>query len=582
MPGGEPYHAPLFGTMPKKKEPIAPANPFVDNLPDLLSGDMEKIKAILSTFDDDTLNAATRVMLGYSAREDSPLGYKAFYELVFGKKIPEHAYYEWVIPLYFVSGKITWEQAQKEYEGKDYDWLLEEMQKWVDVKPVGIVIEAFRGSTKSTTITVGMTAFNIAHNPLGAALFLQAGDDSAEKYSAAVAEIIAKNEGWKLAFPWIVPDEKRGWGARGYWVKDTRLSDDQWSALRGGEKDPSLLGLGYQSKEAPGKHPTWLVLDDIHDESNTSSPRELANVIKIVTDTVLPMMKKKTWACVVGTPWVENDSLHYLVNTKEFMHLKTPVYRDIGDVRRYTWEKEFDEEQCRIRLNLSGARGFARMYLMDLTLIERAVFKYHLYPNSEIRYNWVMAGGVDYAGSADEWKNKVGKGDFFAMAYVAKLPGGGLVCVDGVLDRPTQAQAEIYLNRAQEIYPSWMASAVEGDGRGDDFIQVLRRNPRLRLIPMKTGKKSKTVRLERIMSPWIESGLVRISDANTPFLIELRKELDQWPNCEHDDALDALFWGLMNFPDQLTAVVDTNIDAKDPGRRKKANPFGSFARVLNA
>jgi predicted phage terminase large subunit-like protein len=179
----------------------------------------------------------------------------------------------------------------------------------------------------------------------------------------------------------------------------------------------------------------------------------------------------------------------------------------------------------------------------------------------------------------DEFKNKTGNLDYFAMAYVAKLPGGGAVVVDGVLEHTTQAQAETLVNRAQTIFPNWLNAVVEADVRGEDFIQVITRNPGLRIIPMKTGGKGKGVRLERQMSPWLENGFVRISDADTPFLNELRHELDLYPNCAHDDALDALYWALRGMPDVLTlgreSVQEEILEPKYQGA-KQENPFIAF------
>jgi phage terminase large subunit-like protein len=73
----------------------------------------------------------------------------------------------------------------------------------------------------------------------------------------------------------------------------------------------------------------------------------------------------------------------------------------------------------------------------------------------------------------------------------------------------------------------------------------------MKIIPMKTKGKGKNIRF-KIMQPWLESGQVRISDAETPFLRELRHELDMWPLCKYDDALDALYWALRGMSEVLS------------------------------
>jgi predicted phage terminase large subunit-like protein len=238
----------------------------------------------------------------------------------------------------------------------------------------------------------------------------------------------------------------------------------------------------------------------------------------------------------------------------------------------------FNEKAMNKLRNEMGSVEFARMILLDLTASQNRVFKYQSFPNSNIRFTWPIIAGVDYAGTRDNLlKKKTGDRDYFAIAYVAKLPGGGAVVIDGVLDKCSQTEAEGYVNRGQQIYDNYITAVVEGDGKGDDFIQVITRNPNLKVRPMKTRGKGKEARLVRHMSPWLESGMVRISDAETPFLVELRKELDMYPMCRYDDALDALYWALRGIPEVLRMPVDDDELPVYGPKEKKENPYvGAF------
>lgn len=481
-------------------------------------------------------------------QNDDPDAFSKFYYLVHGVDLPEHAR-EWVEAVY-------------EARGKDK----------------GIVIEAFRGSTKTTTITITFTAYRIGKTPERANLLIQVGDDIAADNSQQIADIIANNPAWKMVFPHIEPDRERGWGAGGYEVKRTDMSYEEWRKMNASRKDPTLVGVGYKSREIIGKHPDgMLVVDDIHDENNTSSERELERVRKILTGTIFPTITPDTWSIFIGTPWVESDVLNYVASTGEFEHIKTPVYVENEDREiEYTWAEKFGEKAVDAAKKLAGSIQFARMFLLDLSAAHNKIFKYQTYPHSEIRFNWPMGGGVDYAGVIDPKKST--DTDYFAMAYVAKLPGGGAVVVDGVLNKGTQAQGESYVKRAQEMFPIWLSSVVEGDGKGEEFIQVLQRNPGLRIIPMKTRGRGKEERLVRQMGPWLENGMVRISDAETPFLLELRRELDAYPNHAHDDAMDALYWALRGMPDVLQMPRDEEELPRAYHKEKVANPFVAFGR----
>ena len=531
-----------------------------------------------------------RAMLGQMAlRLDDPTGYYCFYELIFNQPIPPHGK-EWI------------EQIYRDHTHGD-------MQ--------GTLIKAFRGSTKTTTVTIGFVAFRIGHQPNGVHLLVQVGDDIAADNIKAVAAIIEFNPGWKLAFPHVTPDRQQGWGVQGYEVqssmwwryKDGRpvtgtvfgldkdsmvsVSYEEWREINANRKDPSLLGGGYKSRNIIGKHPDCLIVDDIHDDNNTSSHRELQNTLNILQGTIMPTLKPDAWAVFIGTPWVKNDSLAFIGSTGRFSEVSTPVYKKVApdtagavqyreDWVKLTWPGVFSIDQIELRRDL-GQTQFARMYLLDLESMANRVFTFFSYPASLINTAaWQGGGGVDYASTNVMFVDKQGKRDYFAIAYGFCIPGGGLVVFDGVVAHASQAQAEQYVERAQNIFPHWRGVCVEGDGKGEEFVSLLMRKPQLRFLPLKTGGKGKDRRLVRQMGPWLESGRLRISDAETPFLNRLRQELNDYPNVEHDDCLDAVYWLCRLFPDVLYVedaeeIVTQGRDKRRPSRR--GNPISALARA---
>lgn len=481
---------------------------------------------------------------------DNPEGFSHFYYAIHGRDMPAHGR-RWIRKLYTAHRKNK-----------------------------GAIVEAFRGSTKTTIVTITYTAFRIGHCPQESNLLIQVGDDIAADNTGAVADIIANNPYWRIAFPAVEPDREKGWGTGGYEVKRVDVPYEIWRGMNSTRKDPTLVGVGYKSREIIGKHPTGiLVVDDILDENNTSSARELDTVLTTLTGTIFPTIVKGAYNIFIGTPWTADDVLNYVASTGEYEHVRTPLYREDGNGKRYAWPGEWSDEREQTVRSLSGSRQFARMYLLDLSKANLQGYKYMTYPNSEIRFNWPMAGGVDYASNRDPVKVAAGRGDYFAMCYLAKLPGGGAVVVDGVLERLSQAQAEIYVKRAQEMFPGWLQSGVEAVGKGDDFVQTIMRNPGLRIIPMHSGRLAKNVRFERELAPWLENGFIRISDANTPFLNELRKELDEGIAADHDDARDSLYYAAKMMPDVL--VMPKASDAlPEYGmvKEKAVSPFAAFGR----
>jgi len=518
---------------------------------------------ILKNLTDAELEALEQKGLVDWAQNDTPDGFAAFYELVFGVEIPEHAYREWIIPLY---------ESRKRKKGR--------------------VIKAFRGSTKTTTLTIGFTAFRIGHEPHKSNLLIQVGDDIAQDNSAAIARIIAENPGWKKVFPNIQPDYAKGWGAGGYEVKDLSVLPDVWAEKNAQRKDPTLVGLGYSSRAIIGKHPSGLlILDDIHDENNTSSEKELSGVLKILNGTILKTSVESTWMIAIGTPWVEGDVLDYLENTGEFDVVETPIFRDVessdvefmGTPIELTWKKvkplEFVKREYALDLT-PGKVEFYRMLLLNLSKIQQRVFTWQKYFAQDIDATWPMTVGCDYAGTMDEFKNRTGDNDYFCLAYVMKNPRGGAIVYDGVRARTTQAQAEAYLLGAQNMFRNHIMSVVEGDSKGEEFIQVVRRNPGIKVLALKTGGRGKAKRLERELQPLLASGMVKISDADTPFLNALRKELSDYPSGRHDDTLDAVYWALRGMPDVLTGEKIFSEELPTMGDRKKTeSPWASLARA---
>ena len=508
--------------------------------------DAKGVLALLPKNERDVLETAARAELARCL--DQPEGFAHFYYLVYGRSLPQHALNEWIRPIY---------QARE--NGK------------------GIVIEAFRGSSKSTTLTICWLAFRIGHEPHKSYMLVQANDEAARDSAGQVADIIAYNPGWRLAFPQVVPDMRAGWGATGYEVKRNDVPYREWRRLAGQHKgkDPTLVGLGYRSRAVIGKHPTGvLMVDDIHDEQNTRSARELALVQKVVTGTILPTATPQTWQVFVGTPWTENDILAYLKATGRYNSVRTPVLRQQGGKEEPVWPAQFPTEEIGKLRQAVGEVEFARMYLLDL----QAASGVHLrrewlrtYPYTRIDPTWPVVMGVDYASAADELT--AGQRDYFAVAIGRALPGGaGVVLVDGCREQLSQGAAQARLVELAGYYPTLQLVGVEAVGKGEEFFHLMLRTSRLPLQPVQPGGRSKGMRFERGMAPLFERGNVFLSDQENPFMRAFRDEWVSWPYGEHDDTLDAVYWMLyVGLPHLLGG------GGKEKGRRE-SNPFESLRR----
>lgn len=463
-------------------------------------------------------------------------GFSAFYKLLFGIDPPTHVRY-WMLEIFDA-------MAKKEH----------------------ILLEAFRGSTKSTTLITFITFF-IGHRPMESNLVIGAGDQDAQEISSLVANFISYNSGWKSVFPNIVPDKKQGWGKKtGYEVKDKSMKYSKWREERQKRgRAATLIGVGYKSTYLPGPHPTgMLLIDDIHNEANTRSAALLLEVKTIYTGTVLPMIGPTTFHAQAGTPWKADDVIARNRNSSAYRHVLTPIYQNAStdyipedpDIKP-TWPEKWPKEQIeKKRAEINNKIEFSRMYDLDLEgakglVLKRSMLNY--FPYEQIRKDWDTYIGIDYTSTANPNSSKV---DYFALAVGKLIPGGqGVVIVDGIRIRLGQAEAEQLVATWATSYPYLKAVLIEAIITGKEFLNIMMRSPLLLdhgiVAEGLTGgpfSKKKGVRFETILAPAFQSKQVYLSTIESQFITDFESEWVGWEGDafasaagHHDDAMDAVF-----------------------------------------
>ena len=509
--------------------------------------------------------------------EDSPKSFAAFYRYMTGVTMPNHAR-QWIDAI---------------YEGKAID--------------MATLIFAFRGSWKTTTVSILFTAYRMGKEPWKTNLILQNNDKAAQDTTLAIANIIQLDPKWKDVFPNVQPNKANGWGAQGYWIRDYDMPEEDWARLTAVSRDPSLLGLGVGSGSVIGRHPTGvLLLDDIHDEANSISDTERSKVVKMLTDTIMPMIvpdgtkdegqQLETWTLAVGTPWHEEDAYHYMRETGEFKFCFTPLlypssenaegavyfeHKKLIGWYRLGWADRCPSNVVESFYNLSGHRGFGRMYLLSLTASNELGMPFHSFPHDRIPEGPIY-GGLDYAsiieirGKVMDPKNR----SKFAFYWGVVGPEQTFIVMDGVVGHYTQLQSEGHVVSLRQKYiEKYQTTGVEMNGKGEEFIAVMQRRPEIGIYPyLVKGKKD--MRLEKELAPWIEMGKILISDEDTPALNFLRKALAEFPH-GNLDVLDALYGIIRVIPHVLQVPITPTYGANTPDSFTKAvryNPFGHIRR----
>jgi len=466
--------------------------------------------------------------------EFNPEGYKAFFELL--HKIPMHP-----------KGEVWVDEAFKaQAEGR------------------GLLDKAHRESAKTTIFSKFFLAFFIGHHPEMSSMVVRINDDKSNETTQAVANIIEFDPQWKLVFPTVVPDKAKGWGANGYEVKRNDMSYEAWQDIKTKLlPDPSFVGYGWKSGSIIGSRINGLFIgDDVHDEINTSSPRQLKSVKKWYTDTLAPCLMEGAWEVWNYTPWLNNDLYAYLENTGAYNLVVTPllVQSDDGELwpehpmvplsgQKYFryWPESWSWERITKKYLQSGQIGFARMYLLDLEAAKGVKLKaewLHKYPAADIDPSWPVFMGIDYASTWDKLQNK--DRDYFALAIARAIPGGGLVVFDGVRKRVSKGEAMQITHSYANMYPTYQLIGVESIGTGKEFYNDLLLSQDvsgkiLKLHKIPYHAKSKGKRFEDWLAPRCQAARIWFSSVENEFLRVFYDEWLTYDNGQFDDTIDSIY-----------------------------------------
>ncbi len=429
----------------------------------------------------------------------------------------------------------------------------------------GYLNKAHRESAKTTVFSKFFLAYFIGHHPELSNMVVRINDDKSNETTQAVADIIKHDPRWRAVFPHVVPDEQKGWGANGYEVMRTDIAYKDWQKIKTKLlPDPTFVGHGWKSGSIIGSRVNGcFIADDIHDEANTSSDRQLNSVKKWYTDTMAPCLMEGCWEMWNYTPWLDNDLYAYLEATGAYAKSATPVIvpDEEGELwpedplvplsgkkwKRY-WPEAWNWDRLTKKYKQAGAIGFARMYLLDLSATKGLHLKkewLHYYPAKDISPSWPVFMGVDYASTPDKLRNR--DRDYFALALARAIPGGGIVVFDGIRQHLSKGEALETVAAYANMYPNYQMVGVESIGKGEEFYNDLVfmndiHGRVLKLMPIPYHEKSKGKRFIDWLAPRCQMARIWFSDVENEFLNHFHNEWLGWEaGARHDDVLDAVY-----------------------------------------
>lgn len=461
------------------------------------------------------------------------------------------------------------------------------------------VLLGFRGSRKTTTLQITLKSWLHGLAPEKTGVTTGANDANAKLIAKSIAQIIESHPFFRLAFPHVVIYKERGWGAEGYFLRDSRLSVEEWTKQQAAVNDPSFIGGGYKSSEINGKHPTlYLSADDIHDIDSSGSTAEREAIKETLLRQILPTVVRKDDKPVApieltGVPFAKDDSYQILRHSGGVRYVSMPVmtkavegegvyidgvnaktgavYEDIVGWWHLTAPEIFGVKSI-LEVRSLGKAPFWQMYMIDIEQAKNAGLTYYSYDHHRIGFNLPTYGGADPTGIDPDREVGGKKHSSFALCYLCKLPDGGAVVKDGVLKPMGIENAKNTILNAQSMFgENWKGTGVEDVGVGKMFLQYLHLDSRIVAFssnlktPGKKGVSDKLTRFIYEVGAHLESGVIRISDERTPFLDALRYGLENFtdldPKKPHEalDAMDSLYHAAKMMPEVLRKDVSDDI-----------------------
>lgn len=525
-------------------------------------------------------------VLVQAARQfDNPTGFAAFFELMHGTKLHKEGM-KWVKNIYLA----------KE-QGK------------------GLLQKCHRESGKTTVFSKFFLAFQVGKYPEKVHGVCRLNDTKGEATTAAIAYIIEFDPMWKLVFPNVVPDKSKKWGAEGYDVRDTNYSDEEWSRLM--TKRPvcagTFVGRGWSSGSWIGdRFDGTFIIDDIHDEKNTKSEREMAAIFDFYKNTLDYCIMDGALEIWNYTPWSSTDLYAFAESTGEYIISETPVmtpaqpnapgatywpptplnseYPELGNIIHsgkwwyLYWPEVWDYDRLTKKFRKTGIVEFSLQMLLDIEAVKGLTLKaewLHEYPADQIGASWPVYFGIDYASTQDKLRQR--KRDYFTLAILKGIPGGGLVLIDGVRKKVSKGEALQTTQAHAAMYPRLQLVGVENIGKGEEFyndlvlLDDIYGNP-LPLLAINHGRRSKGDRFENWLGPRFQMGRIWITDAQTPFVKEFVNEWISWPG-DYDDCLDGVYMGVVAGEGALPSTAGRSGRNPDNATIKKVNPYEILARA---
>jgi predicted phage terminase large subunit-like protein len=386
-----------------------------------------------------------------------------------------------------------------------------------------------RGSSKTTSFTIGKGSHLIAKNPdIRIGLFSNTATQS-EAFSRAIRTTISDNERHAEIF--------------GETFKSSKWTDGEWIHPRSrharGSKDVTVYAQGTGGPII-SKRFDLIIMDDILDEENTKSALLMEQVDTWFWKTVKPTLAPGGIIIVIGTRWAEGDLYQILTDPKEkggkgwpLLHRSALLTDAEGELYSY-WPERWSVDALLHEQEDMGSAFFSVAYQNDVSgLMKGNVFHrlrdgdyFTVLPDDR---TFVFKMGIDLASSEKE------RADYTARVTTAVDDQGEFWVMAAYRDKREDHHAEFVFDGYQ-AYPQIALVIAENNQFQSTLVQnVLRDYPG---IPIE-GRKSDVDKVTRARAVAAKYEAHKVHHHASLKGSEFERELLSFPK-GHDDLVDAL------------------------------------------
>ncbi|GAB4337126.1 MAG: hypothetical protein Kow0099_10450 [Candidatus Abyssubacteria bacterium] len=367
-----------------------------------------------------------------------------------------------------------------------------------------------RGFGKSTLLSIVRCVFEIARNPDIRILLASNTQPQAEGFIREIRGHLERNSLFRAAFGDFIGPK---WTDKELIVRPrTRIA-----------KEPTIYATGVGGAVI-SRHFDLIICDDIVDEENSRTEFQRERLTTWFFKVLLPCLEPHGQLALVGTRYHYRDLYGHLL---ESGFAPSTIIRAIRDGQS-AWPEKFPLTRLEQIRRDAGTIIFNAQYQNDTEAMKGAVFK-----EEWLRFCDQPPGSLRIYQGVDLSVGMGAMSDFFAIVTIGLDAWGNIYVLDCYQARLSfRQQSAAIIDRFMRFNP--IRVAIESNAYQAvqaDFLRDLGL-PRITKAYVATDKLTRAWKLSALF----EDGRVYLP----PSMRELTEQLLAFPQCDHDDLIDAL------------------------------------------